>query len=305
MGSGGANSVSGFAVCCFVLISGYFGVSFKWKRFIELIVVTTVYCTIVAAFRYCNSPIELLKAFITVPSYSMWFIACYLILMPLSPFINKFVSQLSKREYHLLLFIMFVFFSLLPSLTIIGATNGVVLRNGGKCLTYFVFLYILGRYVRLHNDKLYNRTHLWIIHLACISIILILNMAGSTIIHDKCVYAGYDCSPISLLSSWCVFYLFKSWSFHNTFINWIAKSAFAVYLLSNIYYFIDEKYVNLGNYSNDIKFSLYLFILIVLSWIFSLLIDKTLGVIINKSVSVLVDKVKTPIVNCKIYKSLF
>ncbi len=289
-------------MCCFVLISGYFGVSFKWKRFIELMIVTTVYCTIVAAFRYGYSPIELLKAFLTVPSYGMWFIACYLILMPLSPFINKFINQLSKKEYHLLLFIMFMFFSLLPSLTIIGAANGVVLRNGGKCLTYFIFLYLVGRYIRLYNNIRYNRLHLWIIHLACVSIILLLNMAGSTVIHDKCVYAGYDCNPLSLLSSLCVFYLFKSWSFHNSVINWIAKSAFAVYLLSNIYFFIDEKYVHLDNYSNDTRFSLYLVILIVLSWIFSLLIDKTLGVMINKGVSVLVDKIKTPIFKSKLYK---
>ena len=54
---GGVNSIGSFAVCCFVLISGYFGVSFKWKRFIELMIVTTVYCTIVAAFRYGYSPI--------------------------------------------------------------------------------------------------------------------------------------------------------------------------------------------------------------------------------------------------------
>lgn len=302
---GGANSVGSFAVCCFVLISGYFGVSFKWKRFIELIVVTTVYCTIVAVFRFGNSPIELLKAFITVPSYGMWFIACYLVLMPLSPYINKFVSQLNIKEYHLLLMIMFVFFSLFPSLTIIGATNGVVLRNGGKCLTYFMFLYIVGRYIRLHNDKTYNRWYLWLFHLTCVVIILVINMAGSMVIHGKCVYAGYDCSPLSLLSSLCVFYLFKSWSFHNTIINWIAKSAFAVYLLSNIYFFIDNKYVHLENNSNVPKFSLYLLLLLLLSWMFSLLIDKTLGTLIKQGVSSFVDKVKSPVVNSKLYKSLF
>ena len=302
---GGANSIGSFAVCCFVLISGYFGVSFKWKRFIELIIVTTVYCTIVAAFRFGNSPIELLKAFITVPSYSMWFIACYLVLMPLSPFINKFVSQLSVKEFRLLLAIMFVFFSLFPTVTIIGATNGVILRNGGKCLTYFMFLYIVGRYIRLHNDKSYNRWYLWLIHLTCVAIILLLNMVGSTIIHDRCVYAGYDCSPISLMSSLCIFYLFKSWNFHNSFINWVAKSAFAVYLLSNIYFFIDDKYIHLVNYSNQTKFSLYLLILLVLSWIFSLIIDKTIGVLINKGVSSFVDKAKSKVVDSKIYKSLF
>lgn len=277
------NSVGNIAVTSFILISGYFGVSFNWRKFVNLIVTTTVYCLIVAAFRYGNNPIELMKAFLTIPGYNLWFIVCYLILMPLAPYINKLCDSLSKREYRCLMIIFILIFSVIPTLSVSGATNNIVLRMGGKNLTFFMVIYILGRYIRLyHNGNSYNRWKLWGIHLICVASIFLLNMLGYYLFHKRCVIFSFDCSPLAIMSSVCIFYLFKSWNFTSKAINWFSSSVFAFYILSYIFHYFNSKFVHLSDYSYDYSFVVYLMVLVLMSWVFSLLIDKTLGKIMAK-----------------------
>lgn len=301
---GGVNSIGNVAVSCFILISGYFGVKFRWTKFINLIVKTTVYCTIVAAFRFGNNPKELLTAFLTVPAYNLWFIACYLILMPLAPYINKFTESLGSKEYRNLMIILILLLSVLPTLTVKGATNDIVLRQGGKNLVYMLFLYIMGRWIKLQNDREYNRWTLWGIHVACSITVLMLNMFCSWLFHRHFVIFALDCSPLTLLSSLCVFYLFKSWSFQCRVINWFASSVFAFYLLSNIYYFFDARYVHLEEYSTDANFVFGLMSLVVGAWFFSLVIDKTLGAAINWSLCKIEDWVGPRIQKGNVYKMI-
>lgn len=301
---GVVNCIGNVAVSCFVLISGYFSIKFKWRKFINLIVITTVYCTIIAAFRYGYNPKELLMALFTVPAYNLWFIACYLILMPLAPYINKFVDSLDKKEFRNLIIILIVILCIFPTLTVKGATNDIVLRQGGKNLVYMMFLYIMGRYVRLHNDRDYNRWALWGIHLACSISVLLLNMLGTWLFNKRCAIFRFDCSPFTLLSSLSVFYLFKSWNYHSRIINWLSSSVFAFYLLSNIYYYFDAQYVNLPGYTTDNRFVVYLFLLVIAACIFSLVIDKTLGTVINWVLTKIEDGLEPRIINSKIYKRI-
>lgn len=301
---GVVNSIGNVAVSCFVLISGYFSIKFKWRKFINLIVITTIYCTIIAAFRYGYNPQELLIAFLTVPAYNLWFIVCYLILMLLAPYINKFVESLGKKDFCNLIIILIVILCIFPTLTVKGATNDIVLRQGGKNLVYMMFLYILGRYVRLHNDRDYNRWALYGIHLICSFTVLLLNMLGTWLFNKRCVIFRLDCSPFMLLSSLSVFYLFKSWNYHSRLINWLASSVFAFYLLGNIYYYFDAQYVGLSSYSTDDKFAMYLFFLVIAAWIFSLIVDKTLGTVVSWILTKIEDGLESRIINSKIYKQI-
>ena len=302
---GGVNSFGNVAVSCFVLISGYFGVKFKWRKFLELIVITTLYCTIVAAFRFGNNPKELLLAFMTVPAYNLWFIVCYLILMPLAPYINKFAESMSSKEYKNLIIILIIILCIFPTLTVKGATNAIVLRQGGKNLVYMLFLYIMGRYIRLQNDRNYNRWWLWGIHFACSVAVLVLNMFCSWLFQRHFVIFALDCCPLTLLSSLCVFYLFKSWNYHNKAINWVATSVFAFYLLSNIYYFLDAKWVHLRDFSTESCFGIYLLGLVVAAWLFSLFVDKTIGTAISWGIERFEGAIEPKVINSKLYKRIF
>lgn len=291
---GGINSLGNIGVSCFVLISGYFGVKFKLHKFIYLVILTTVYSVVVSLFRYGLEPVPFIKAILTVPTYSLWFIVCYLILMVLSPWLNKFTTSLSKRDYALLIGVLIILFSIIPTL-FNGGSNNIVLRQGGKNLTYFLFLYLLGRFIRLHNDRDYNRWRLWGIHLICTLMAIILNMAVSKLLNTQFALFYNDCSPLMLLSALCIFYLFKTWSFHSSIINGISSSVLAFYLLSEIHYYFDDTFIHLSEYSSKSSFILWLFVEVFIVWIFSFIIDKSVG----KAISYLIDKIYYSISNSK------
>ena len=199
---------------------------------------------------------------------------------------------------------LFLILCVFPTFTVIGATNGVVIRNGGKCLTYMIYLYMIGGYIKKYNDKDYNRLKLITGYAVSMCIIFLLNTLVTLYVNKQCLVFGYDCSPITLFSSLCIFYLFKSWSFHNNTINWLASSVFAFYLLSNIYFFVDSRFINLKDLSGSNRFVLYLFVLIGVSWVFSLLIDKTLGQLITKLIKKSIERIKPRIENNKIVYNL-
>lgn len=109
--------IGNIGVTCFVLLSGYFGIKFKAYRFIQLIILTTFYSLIV---HTANNGIQvnsgMISALLVVPLYKNWFIACYLILMLLAPFINEYLDSMPKERFKKLLLIQFIGFSVLPTL---------------------------------------------------------------------------------------------------------------------------------------------------------------------------------------------
>lgn len=280
----GINSIGNIGVSCFILISGYFGIKCRMEKFIYLVLSATLYGTIVAYLNYRMDLMQLAKGILSVIGYTNWFIACYIIIMLISPYLNKFSSLLTKGEFKKLLFIFFIVFSVLPSITYVGSLNNVVLRQGGKCLTYFVFIYLIGRYIRLHHDLLYKRISLFFTHLLCTVIIFFLNITVSKIMNQECVYFNFDCSPLILCSSLCVFFLFKSWHFNSSWVNVISSSVFTFYLFSNMYYWIDSNYIHLATFSaNPIFFVLLLTEVFIIAMV-SLIVDKTIGIIIRRIV---------------------
>lgn len=82
-----------------------------------------------------------------------WYITAYLIIYILSPFINKFVKDLPKKEFQKLLVILFVMLSLIPNLAglIIGSTEELGFYNR---FIWLFFVYLVGGYLSLYQDKL-------------------------------------------------------------------------------------------------------------------------------------------------------
>ena len=130
-------------------------------------------------------------------------------------------------------------------------------------------------------------------HILCSVLILALNILGTWLFHKRCVIFRLDCSPFILLSAVSVFYIFKSFTFYSRTINSIASSVFAFYLLSNIYHYFNDEFVHLTVYSDSYKFWLYLLLLVGMSWVVSLIIDKTLGRVLDGILVKSENKIKT------------
>lgn len=148
------NAIGNCGVSCFILISGYYGVRFNKNKFLYLIILTTIYTLMVSLL---NNGINYKSSFIAIlgiPLYTdtLWFIVCYLALMLLSPYINTMLDVLSEIEFRKMLIILCVLLSIIPSVFYYPSVNGVMLAQGGKCLSYFIFIYFIGRYIRLHRN---------------------------------------------------------------------------------------------------------------------------------------------------------
>lgn len=204
------------AVNCYVLISGYFLVESKFKLskvakiWGETIFYSiSIYILIIIANAEKFNLKDAIKSFFPIITNQYWFVYIYIVLYLLTPFINKLVQVLNKKEYKKMLIILFTFFSLtsfLPSQMLLD-------RTGGYSIIWFVFLYLVAGYIRIHVDieqikkdrkkYLYNYIILSIITTIIIQIaqkvVTVLNIQYPS---DK--FWNYN-MPLVFISSVCLF----------------------------------------------------------------------------------------------------
>lgn len=270
----GINAVGNIAVSCFVLLSGYFAVRFKGERFLQLIYLTVLYTAITALLRYGWASEELLRAVLGIvrQSNAIWFIVCYLLLQLLSPFINPFLEQLSRARYHRLLFIGFIVFNVLT--TFLPPFGAYVTVATGKSLAYFLYLYAIGRYLRLHTDAHPSAQRCLLGFGLSTLTIFVGNLTLSHISHKMIYPLSVDASPLILFSALCVFYWAKTWSIQSRAINWVASSVVAVYLLDQLRYFLDAHIFHLATSGKNALFPLLLLGEIASVFVLAILFDK-------------------------------
>lgn len=140
------------AVDVFVLISGWFGIKLYYKKLLGINWMVTFYAVIILLFslalgyKALNLRTDWMP-FIPIITKQYWFITVYIVLCLISPFLNKLVEILDKRTFQKLLLILFVLFSLLPSAAFVFNFKSVT-EDAGYGIVNFMFLYLLGRYLR-------------------------------------------------------------------------------------------------------------------------------------------------------------
>lgn len=178
----------------FVLISGYFLINsmFKLKKLGLLWVEVVFYSLIIrvvmiALGQQPFSISSIVSCFVPVITGRYWFVTIYFGMYLLFPFLNKGLRALSKRQYKILICILFVLFSVMISIhpQLKGMNSGA---SWG--LPWFVVLYITAGYFRLHYD--FDK--------ALKPINCILVYFGVSLFSAICVVVG-DISNIGLLKS--------------------------------------------------------------------------------------------------------
>ena len=94
----------------------------------------------------------------------------------------------------------------------------------GYSIIHFVLIYMMARLVSLYKNEILQVKQFvwWVGYLLCT--VILAGMYGVGIRWD---YAN----PINVISSFCLFFPFLHYTFHNKYINWIAKNTFAVYII--------------------------------------------------------------------------
>lgn len=217
-----AESLTIVAPNVFVLITGYFGTTLKLSRICNLLfqIVFTVFSVtilliVLNLYQYDNWK-ELIHGFYF---WNYWFLNSYIVLLLLSPLPNLAVKYLSKSFIRILLISLFVVFCVLDGDFFISPPGIGV--NSGYSVMWFVFLYLLGRYLALYPLKC-RIIELFLVYL--------MSVAGAFLLMWKCHDFGYN-SPFILIESVAFFLMFLKLDFSSHWVNFIASSSLMVFLL--------------------------------------------------------------------------
>lgn len=231
----------------FILISAYFQCKshFKAKSILLLISQVLFYSVVLYVISIFTGLTEfsyssLVSVFLPVLSSSYWFVTCYVGLYILAPFINKLINSLSRISLRNFIIILFIFFSVIPNIFY----NSTWLNWGGSSgIVWFIFLYLVAGYIRLHIDvesiKLKRLMPVLVLFMllplitkvaiANISLYFTGKVMGSSLFFVKNSIILF---PMSVLFFIAFMKVKISGNLLEKLISFVASSIFAVYLIS-------------------------------------------------------------------------
>lgn len=226
------------AVNSFLIITGYFMCksNITKNKFFKLLFEILFYNIVLYFFFLIMGYIQfdfknMIFYFFPFKSLSNNFIDCYLVFFILIPYINKLISKMNKKEFKNLLFIIMLFFVILPSFNIITTINYVF---------WFIVMYLVGAYLRLYTPKIFLRNSNNILLTitsfigAICSIVLLYFYSKNKMFHPGYYYFWVaDVNKIfAILPAVTSFILFKNIKIkYNKIINTLARSTFGVLLI--------------------------------------------------------------------------
>lgn len=203
-----------YALCqvcvnCYVMLSGYYLVhsKFRLQKLVALWMETAFYSFVLKLLFMVTgqetiSVVSLISCFFPIVTGRYWFITIYVGMYLLSPFLNKLIHAMNRKEHTMLNICLFILFSLWSSLhpSIAGMNSG-----GGWGLAWFVVLYFVAAWFRLY----YTPKHKPVILLGIFLLIPLLMAAGQ--VAAKAVGIGvlqsiisnwfrYDSAPVYLMT---------------------------------------------------------------------------------------------------------
>lgn len=277
-GRSGIESFSSFAtiaphaVNCFVLISGYFLVTSKFKieRALRVILETIFYTFTITIILYLlgkASTQDIAKSIMPFAptKFTYWFVNKYLAVILLSPFICKVCATISKRQYQILLVTLLLIGSSLLTVFPFGELFG-----NSFSLLWMTIVFITGGYLRLYTPKF----KYW--GIATLGLLILYNICN--IYAQGLINLKYN-SLITYTLAIATFMWFKNIQIPQMGIvakitTFIAPHVFAAYLIHEQglmrTYIVDI----LHNFSGHMPDMLYLYLFGIAVILISVIIDK-------------------------------
>ncbi len=234
--NGFVNGICNIGVTCFLLISGYFGITFNRNKLIKMECMMISYSFLELLLLYLVFPEQIqggelleavVKACFPIISRKYWFYSCYVCLCLLSKWIDKFVDGLEQKEFQKFLLTIIVLFSVLPTVFYFE-----IVPDNGKGLVQMIMIYLIGRYIKMYGDVQIPKgkailafSILWLIN--GISHEIPIQIGG--IYHHLCK----DNSTTNIIMAVLLFYLFKEIRLKASWINKLSAYIFAVFALNN------------------------------------------------------------------------
>lgn len=274
-------SLSIICVNTFVLLSGWFGIRFRFERMLEFLFQVCFFSILGIGIAILIIPDEVLSprgisSFLLLGEKDYWFVKCYLLMYLFAPVMNSFVEQCTERQFRIFLICFYAF------QTIYGFVGGAEWFKLGYSGLSFMGLYLLARYIRLYPNRFTTFNKTWDMFTYFVFVIL-MTLLGIAVLaagqNPKIIYRMYAySSPLVIVpSAYFLLFFSKIKLSYNKVINWVAASCFSIYLIhSNVwlarYYdgviqHLFASYRHAGFFSRAILF-------IALVFLGSILIDK-------------------------------
>ncbi len=232
------NSAFNMGVTIFMLISGYFGIKYDFKKVVkfELIIwtysIAGVIVKCVMAHSFSLSAVggakEAVKAVFPVLTGKYWYMTAYMIILILSPFINQISEKLDEQSFRRLLMILLFFFYIAPTFIYID-----IVGDRGKGVINMFIVYLIGRYIKKYRDCDYSLKKLVMWLIIVIGSGTAINSLLTFIVKKSGGMFGpfwRECSITILFGSILIFLIFKRIHFKSRIINYVAGSVIAAYL---------------------------------------------------------------------------
>lgn len=225
------------SVNVFVLISGYFLVSskFKAKKVVRLwlevafyaVLTYGLYCILVSKSFSVES---FIKCFFPITNMQAWFFSAYILVYLFSPFLNKILNNSSKKELNIMAIGLLVFVYIATRFRIREVSSIGV----GYNVFWFVVLYLFGGYLRLNPPKI-KKWIVFAIYVICTVALWGMSYMNNDSFLKSLIYNSLDyTSPLVLVASLCLILLFKDIKIKNKFIHksicFVSSCTFGVYL---------------------------------------------------------------------------
>lgn len=157
----------------FVLISGYFlcKSEFKWERILRLELQVIFYSVLIPLMFYIFAPgkaslKDIIKGFTPIRSGEYWFYTVYFFLAIISPFLNKMISSLEKKDFQKLIILLIFLWVVVPLLPKFGALLY-------SLLGWFILLYLCAAYIRFYPED-FSKTKTFYLAIGVLGYIMIL-----------------------------------------------------------------------------------------------------------------------------------
>lgn len=162
------------SINCFVLITGYYLVvsKFKFEKIFRLwcqvfFYSFTIFFIFIILGKTNIFDANTLRAIFPIINNNYWFITAYFLLYLTFPFLNILIKNISKSQYIYLLVILSIFLIFVNNFS--PFEDSIFNVNRGGSYIWFVFLYLLAGYIRLHyKDKENKYSYLLIYFICCI-----------------------------------------------------------------------------------------------------------------------------------------
>ena len=211
----------------FILISGWFGIRPKLKGGLSLlfqVVFYTVLSIVLCKLFGWEVSFDRIKAALTC-QMAYWFIWPYLLLYITAPAFNLLVEKAPEKVSGIIISLLAFEFAL--DWVVYYAGGG-----GGKSYIAFVTLYLIGRVLATRELKIkqWSRSTYLMLFFLFSLIPTLIAYFGELFVHFQLGKSAYT-NPFVIAASVALTLYFSKLHFKNKVINWLACSAFSIYLL--------------------------------------------------------------------------